>query len=211
MTDYDYSHLPIEQLREEAIRLFGKADDTSRHWSRLAALMGHIDENRLYEKFANPNGEPYASVRQWAEDELGLPRSEVFVLRNLHRMMSSADVPPDAWSPVSRVRALIVRKAVNLGGDPRAWIERAITAESTRDLQKELERQGVVEEGWVTWKVRTTEALKEQWETKMVEALPMVLGAGDHDPDLIHDPSIRFRLAEMIFGSFSAREAYVEG
>lgn len=199
----EIAQLNAQELRLEARRLFAK-DDADRHWSAQAQLLGYIDTNKYYAMYSDAKGEPYASIRTWAADELGLPRSEFFVVRNLFTMMQRAEpaVSMSEWKAVSRAKALIIKKPLSLGGDPRTWFQKAVIAESTKMLGREVEEKGAVDEKWATWKVRVPIEMVEMLEAKMVAALPAALDQADPDPDRANDPDTRFRCLERIFDAY---------
>lgn len=199
----EIAQLSAEELRAEARRLFAR-DEAERHWSAQAQLLGYIDTNNYYAMYTDAKGEPYSSIRRWAEEELGLPRSEFFVIRNFFTMMQRAEpaVAMSEWRSVTRARALLIKKPLSLGGDPRTWFQKAVSAGSTKELGLEIEEKGVPDEKWTTFKVRIPKEMVDFLESKMVEALPAVLGAGDHDVERAKDPDVRFRLVEHIFSQF---------
>lgn len=117
------------------------------HWSLLAALLGATEDRRLYEDFGFP------STRAWAETELDLSHDDCLEALKLWRLMAEGllgQPPVDLveWGQLAKGRALIVARAVKMGGPIRAWFERALAADSEEQLRNAL-KEAMGDEVWI--------------------------------------------------------------
>lgn len=195
----DVESLSADELVATAKTLFRGED---KHWSVLAGVLGRIEDSRAWATYTDQTGQPYSSIRAFAEEELGLARSDVFVYRGLWTMMKrvSNQVPYREWRTISRSKAGVIRKALALGGDPKSWLEKA-QAFSARALADEFTRLAG-KEPWATFTVRVPVSMGPLIDQALKAALPEVLEEPTPDEDRIHDPSVRFRLLERILAEF---------
>ena len=175
------------------------------HWSELAVILGRVQDEKLYatEEFQDRRAEPFGSARAWAHEVLDLPpRRFVVLVERLWPMLQSCLMlmAPEAWQGLPYTRAILLVKALRLGGDPRTWIERALTSPSTLAFRMILAGQ-LPPEQWRTRRFRVPvngAGVDEILDEAERLALPRVLGHEHTDPERIHDPDVEFRVIERL-------------
>lgn len=162
------------------------------HWTALAVLVGRIEDEQLYLP-------TYATTRACCADELGLPPGDTTEGLRYWRMLEAAlsqhGVGITEWATVPKARAALLRRALALGGDPKAWLTRARLATSTEALQAEVDRL-TGKERWVTWALRLPPSTVELVEQALVVAIPQVDESGG--VEVAQDPGKRHALLEEI-------------
>lgn len=191
----DLLSLDAEGLREEARRL-ARPRGSPDHWSRVAVVLGRIDDERLYAVWSG-----HQSLRAYAAEELGLPGDEVIGLLKLWRMIKGAQtITLDAWADVPRNRATWIRKVVDSGGDVVAWLARCLGAPSARAFENMARVALGGEEAWVKVELRLPDGVAQLLSAAMTKSLRMIDAA--LEPDRIHDRDIAFRCVEVICASY---------
>lgn len=179
-----YAELPQEQLREAAKDLIRPKDPT-RHWTVLAAMIGTVEDRQAWSEWR------FRSLRAWAESELDMRPADTMESLKLWRLVQGSHLEIEAWAEVSKGKALVVMRALALGGDPATWIRKALDAESAEALREELLRY-LGKELWVEWKVQLPEDLLELVQAAMVLALREI-----PDIELPNDRAALLVLAEQ--------------
>lgn len=197
--------LPPDELHRVAKALTRR--DAHRHWTQVAEILGRIETEGLYQTHT-PS---YMSARAYAREEMDLTSDRYRTAMRLAELLrrTSGRVPLDVWRTVPENHALLIRRVVNLLGDPMVWIEKSRAAGTAEKLEAEIDRY-LEKEPWVTLTVRGPESLKETWDASLVLALHDVVETPNPDPALIDDDAYRFRCLEVILVEYvrlKAREA----
>ena len=180
------------QLAKDLFSDVGKPD---RHWSIKATVLGRItDEQR------HPG---YPDAESWAKVELDLASGEYRLSLKLWRLILKArdgGVPVETWRSLSKGKALLVAEALDLGGEPKTWVEKAQAAKGEafqHELDRYLERQE-----WTTLKVRMPVGVRDLVREACQRALPYVVENPKTDVERWNDPAILFRCLELVCGKF---------
>jgi hypothetical protein len=185
-------HLPPDELHHYAVNAAIHAEATI-PWAELCIILGRIEDEGIWATYG------YASARAWAEDELGVPPRDFVTLSQLWRTWQEIQhaVSLDSWGQLSKAKALLVRKVLALGADPKEWVDKA-NALSVAQLRLEVEKR-LGKEAWVTFKVALPEELNQLAEAALVMALPAALpDEPSPDPEKTKDRAIRHRCFELI-------------
>lgn len=190
------AELDPEEIRQELRRLAGRA-----HWSRLAALLLRVERQGLWRRWRDPGGEPWASMRRWAEDELGLGGAELVRWLRLGQLMEEVAEAPWAALSLSRARELLRLRRMGLGPARLAeWAARALRAPSAEAFRAEVARAlGQAEELFVRWVVRVPAPMVELLRAAL-ERAARTLG----EPGRGEDPDVAFRALERIVAEWMA-------
>jgi hypothetical protein len=184
----------MNPLLEEAKQVCQKAP--SQHWSRQAAVLGQIDEGKLYTEL---------EIESWPQfaESLELTRWEYRQAVRLWKMMGRCrPALTDAdWLKVSKSRALELQKVIALGADAKLWFEKALGATTLMDFV-ELVEGTLGKEVWVPFSVQVPKELRGVIEAALVKALPAVLNEPHPDPERAKDKDVRFRCLEVMAQQF---------
>lgn len=184
-----------EELHEAAKQVAKRED---RHWSRVAAILGRVERERLYKTL----GPGYSTTIAYAINELDLSVQESSDLLKLHKMMEEGNVPPSEWATIPRAHAHLIRRVMLLGGDARTWIANSRAAGSEAKLRQMVD-QVLGKDPWTKFEYAVPLDLKESIiDGAMLKALVGVTRNPDVDPLLVVDRGYRAQCLELIFGHF---------
>lgn len=189
-----------DEVRVEAEALLKPGPE--RHWSRLAMLVGRVDDERLYEAWG------YASGPAWAEEDLGLAKREYVALVKSWRLIqkglqgpAEGQVGAEEWAGVSKAKAGLIAKVAGLGAPLRPWVDLAVSDITTAQMREAIEKH-LGMEPWTTVTVALPTALAEVFESALVLALPEATGEADPDADSAKARDTRFRCLEVILSGY---------
>lgn len=201
----DVLQLSADELRELAKTITQRPDGAARHWARLAAILGRVEDESLWSEYG------YGSLRAYAEEELDLSTADVHALVKLWQMVRRAypAVAWEAWSVLPRSRAVELRRVLSLGGDPVAWLDRAKTASSTEVLRHLIDQHLSIE-SWTTFHCAVPVELDALIEAALILALPEALQIEvppgvplpTLDPERAKQKDTRFRCLEVLVRSY---------
>jgi hypothetical protein len=186
--------LPPAALHQAALEI-AKLEATERHWSRIAVILGRVEDEKLYPGLGFANGMAYGTLA------LHLSVDEYLVLRGLWRMVkTAARVAFETWEAVPKTHALQIKRAVALGGDAGEWIEKAkgMTAE---ELRRVIDEQ-VGKESFVTFKCAMPASLADMTEEALIKALPEATGEATTAPEMTAARGLRFRCWEVVVRNY---------
>lgn len=202
-----------DELRETARRLIRRQGDDG-HWSVAATILGRIEDERLWERYTDASDAPYRSTRQYATEELGLPGDEVMTLLKLWHAMRTAreaGVPFDVWATLPKSRAIILRRAIDAGGDPKRWVEKALAAKTVAEFTEAFHvRAGGKEPKFQRVMLELPPPVADLFEAALVLQLPNVLDEPSPDPARVNDRDVRFRCVEaLVMTALNAERAEI--
>lgn len=183
-------------LLQMAKDLFSDAGKPDRHWSIKATVLGRItDESR------HPG---YADAESWAKAELDLASGEYRLAMKLWRLIlktRDAGVTVETWRSLSKGKALLVAEALDAGGHPNVWVNKALAAGRGDTFQHELDRY-LDRQVWTTLKVRMPVEVRDLVHEACQRALPYVLTDPKTDVGQWQEPANLFRCLELVCGKF---------
>lgn len=200
----DLTRLSSEELRQQAAEVF-RPRQAGCHWSIQVEILGTVEDRRLYSDWG------YASTRSWAEDELDVCHDDCFESLKLWRLMAEGltlNPPIDltAWQRMPKGRALIILKAVKMGGDLRAWFERALAAENEEELRAALVQAMGGGEAWVALHFDAPTEIAELLEAAMILALRDVFPGEAFTIDaaraMVYRREVAFRCLEVLAANY---------
>lgn len=159
--------LTPDQVVEEAKRLASRQEPP--HWSELSLLLARIDRDQLYAPL-------YGTLRSFALAELEMAPDDAVEYLRLFRLLEAGlpSVRYEDWLRIVKARALVVLAAVRLGANVHAWYEKALAAESAKELDDELRRLTGKEERWARFELDVPASLLEVIEAAFTVAIPHV-------------------------------------
>ena len=185
-----------EALLQMAKDLFSDVGKPDRHWSVKATVLGRItDEGR------HPG---YPDAESWAKAELDLASGEYRLSMKLWRLIlkaRDAGVSVETWRSLSKGKALLVAEALDAGGEPRVWVDKAVAAGRGDAFQHELDRY-LEHQVWTTLKVRMPMEVRDLVQEACQRALPYVLEDPKADLGRWQEPATVFRCLELVCGKF---------
>ena len=201
MSDAPGAINPFVALSPDAVRqaatVIARPHDPKSHWTQFAALLGAIDDRRLYEAWS------FRSTRAWAEHDLDLSPSESNELLRLYRILQTAGRPLTDWATISKGKARVIARALHLGGDPAMWLDHALSSATEDALQAILLRQ-VGKDVFVPFTVHIPESLVPLVQEALRRALPEAV-----EEELPEDPAEQDRLVEKREYAFRCLEVVV--
>lgn len=176
----------------------GRKTNKERHWSRLAVILGRVDDEKLWQDVIPSVG----SARGYAAQVLEINTAEYFELMALWKVMKlDRSIRVDEWATIPRAKASLVKRVVlGVGGDPREWLEKA-QQRGTEELRRLVEGR-LGKEPWTTVKVPCSVLVSDLFDEAMQMALPDITGTVVNDPEQIRDRATRAACFERIVAYF---------
>lgn len=199
MINNPFVPLPPDSVRVAATEIT-RPHDPRTHWSRVAALLGAVEDRQLYQEWG------HRSVRAYAEQELDLAPSDTHELLKLYRVVQAANRPLEDWALISKGKARVLARALHLGGDLGAWIERALSSATEAALRTILQQQ-LGEETFTPYTIHIPASLEPLVQAAMLKALPIAVEEelpADLDAQLalVMRRENHFRCLEVLCASF---------
>lgn len=192
--------LDAQSLRDQAKHL-AVTESVDRHWSRLALILGRVEDEHLFEDWG------FASARAFAEEDLGIPPRDFVTLIELWRLMQACQpsVPFEAWHSMPKTKALLIRKVVALGAPPVEWVAQAQASAKVADFSAMIDKH-LGKQTWVTFSVSMPGDLLELVEAGLSLALPVAMpDTPNLKPEMAKDREHRFKCLEIIVTEFVQR------
>ena len=168
------------------------------HWSDAALILGQIVNEMAYQALG------YDSLEALATNEYDLARGETRLYLKLWRLIlkaRDAGVPVETWRTLSKGKALLVAEALDAGGEPRVWVDKAVAAGRGDAFQHELDRY-LEHQVWTTLKVRMPMEVRDLVQEACQRALPYVLEDPKADLGRWQESDTVFRCLELLAGKF---------
>ena len=174
-----------------------KKDARDRHWSRLAIIIGRIEDEQLYTQLN------YASTRAYATEELQLSTAEFYESLAFWRMMrTDPRIRPEEWAELKRSYAVLVKSVVlGVKGDAAAWLAIAKACATTEDLRRKVNER-LDKETWGVFKVSGPILTIDLAEEALRRALPEALDDESPDPALLEQRGPRAKALEVMVRHF---------
>lgn len=199
MIDNPFVPLASDAVRSAATEIT-RPHDPRVHWSRIAALLGAVEDRQLYQEWG------HRSLRAYAEQELDLAPSDSHELLRLYRIVQTAGRPLEDWAKISKGKARVISRALHLGGDPATWLDQALSSATEDALRTILLRQTGADV-FVPFTVFMPDSLLPLVLEALRRALPIAV-----DEELPEDPAAQdvlvqrrdtgFRCLEVVCAAF---------
>jgi hypothetical protein len=192
-----YDHCAPAEWRAIAAALIPRVDGEDRHWTRIAEVVGRVDDTGSWSSFG------FASTADWAAAELGMTRWQTAETVKLWELMKGLDrtVTAAQWATISRANARLVQKGL-AAGLPAAELIPAAAGLYTP--LKQLVERGLGQETWQRVSIRLPTSLVPVFEATMAHAARRALGDPTLDPERALDADVAFRALEVICADYAA-------
>ena len=167
------------------------------HWSEYAAVLGRIEDEKLYNEYG------YGSTVKYAEDEMKLSVGSVLTYLGLWKAMRQSGLKLDVWSELPITYAQQIKRIITAGGDATRWIQIAKETKSITEFRTKVSAFVGNAEEFQTFKAAVPTELLEMIHLELERALPEATGRPDSPAAMVHHRSTRFRCLEVIFRHFS--------